>query len=127
MAHEWHCPRCGRGVFAYTEGAFKSMCDVHIAQHIRDDEKERQKAQAMTTAIQVFIPKDYDRLILTPTDIGFLRTRGIKIDDQIELDLISKHSPSKTELDQVRWARILHNAWELIPPKEIKDGDPGTE
>jgi hypothetical protein len=121
MNFEWTCQRigCKKFIGTYTERGLNLLVEDHMSQHQREDTERG----VMSTAMAVFVRKDYNVLRLTPVDMGFLKTRGIKIDDETEVDLVSTPKPSKTELGQRLWARILHNSWELIPPKENKNGN----
>lgn len=88
---EWKCPRqhCVKEIIAYTERGMRLLAEEHIYKHIRED---REKAANMLegkqeqTAMTIYEPKDYDILKLTRSDIGFLRTRGIAIDDNIVIE-----------------------------------------
>jgi hypothetical protein len=105
--HRWSCHRCRKYIVAFTAGGLAVLADEHMEQHRREDKERGQ----MTMAMAVFRPKNYDVLSLTPEDFGFLKTRGIALDDKIEVDLTSERSPSEGELDQATWADILRRAW----------------
>jgi len=110
--HNWDCPRpgCRKFIMAYTEGGLRALTEEHISQHIRED-RENQKARE--AAIEYVGPtRDYDVLDLSPEDVCFLKTRGIAIDDKIEINYAHEPKPSKdSKLGQTLWARILDRAW----------------
>jgi hypothetical protein len=116
---KWDCTRlaCKKFIAAYTESGMKMLIEEHLAQHRREDMEQGM----LSASVSLFRgPRNHNVLRVTPTDMGFLKTRGIKIDDQMEVDLVSEPKPSKDELalGQRLWARILHSAWELVPPKD---------
>lgn len=78
-----------------------------MSQH-RQEDRDRGNVAA---AIVKFNPPDYNTLKVTAADIGFLKTRGIKIDDHIKIDRTAIPKPSKEELSQSLWAKILDRAW----------------
>jgi hypothetical protein len=110
--HTWNCPRigCKKFVMAYTETGLRALTDEHIAQHIRED---REIQQARNMAIEYIGPRrDYDVLSLSQADVCFLKTRGIAIDDKIEIDYAYEPKPSgNSELGQGLWAKTLNRAW----------------
>jgi hypothetical protein len=140
----WTCPRvdCQKTVRAYSQIALTVLIDAHIRVHTREDDKlkrifqhnaldrvsklaEPKPEPVVPMAIQMIEqPKDYNVLKLSLTDIGFLKTRGIALDDKIELDLVTEYREAKTELDQVRWSRILNSAWSLDPGTSVRKYDP---
>lgn len=115
--YEWTCPRagCKRVINAFSERGMKLLAEEHINQHMREDREMATVTKvvpAPTTkldALSVLKNKNYDILELTPVDIGFLKTRGIKTDG-IEIDLVSEYKNSKSELNQKRWGEILDAA-----------------
>jgi hypothetical protein len=94
---------------AYTEGGLRALTDEHVQQHIRED---RESQQTRDQAIEYIGPRrDYDVLILSPSDLCFLKTRGIAVDDKIEIDYAYEPKPSgNSELGQKLWAKILDRA-----------------
>lgn len=106
--YEWKCPRegCKKFIVAYTEGGLRTLSEEHIYQHMRED---RERGE-ITKSIILFRPPDYDILQVTATDIGFLKARGIALDDKIVIDRSIIPQPSKTELRQSAWAKILDRA-----------------
>lgn len=102
---------------SYTETGMYKFKEEHMLQHSRED---KEILQAATEAIEYASPgRNYNNLQLTLIDMGFLKTRGIALDDQVELDL-NDPKPSKTELHQGQWSRILNSAWSFIPSGEKK-------
>lgn len=109
-SYPWNCPRdgCKKFIMAYTEGGLRSLVEEHMAQHTREDRQQVQQS----TAIALFRPPvDYNTLKVTSRDLGFLKTRGIKIDEKIELDLSIEPKPTKEELPVRIWAEVLERAW----------------
>lgn len=108
--HRWNCPRpsCKKFYMSYTEKGLQLLSEEHMDQHRRED-REMQN-QAVTALEYVGPRKDYDILNLTAKDIGFLKTRGIAIDKNIEWDLSIEPKPTTEELSQNKWAHILDRA-----------------
>jgi hypothetical protein len=110
--HTWSCshPGCKKFIMAYTEGGLRALTDEHVAQHVRED---RENQHIRDQAIEYIGPRrNHNILELTLADIGFLKTRGIALDDKIELDLAHDPKPSSSiGLGQRQWARILDRAW----------------
>lgn len=109
--YSWTCsrPGCKKTILAYTEGGRRAFSEDHMAQHVREDRQLGQQA----TAISLFrgTPKNYNILILSASDIAFLRTRLITIDDNIECDWSAEPKPTNDELKQGEWKEILRRAW----------------
>lgn len=81
--HSYRCPRlgCKYETTAYTMAGMMRLADEHRAQHKREDAERLQS--------YVFLqkdPKEYEVLKLTWADMCFLVTRGVKVDEAIELD-----------------------------------------
>jgi len=108
---EWTCPRlgCKKYILAYTQNGLNLFIEEHLSQH-RQEDRERGETVA---AIVKFRPPDYDTLRVTAIDIGFLKTRGIAIDDKIVFDPTIIPKLSKNELSQSRWSEILDRAIKL--------------
>jgi hypothetical protein len=96
--YEWSCPRqeCNKPISAFTEAGMKALRDQHIAQHMRQDRevqiKKVEEVKALPEAKPelpvVFVERDYDILLMTRADLAFLKTRGVKVDDEnIQRDL----------------------------------------
>lgn len=88
---EWTCPRvgCKRQILAYTERGLRSISEMHIDQHIREDRdklKDQNPEPKQETAIEKYKPRDYDTLRITRADANFLKTRYIAIDDKIVIE-----------------------------------------
>ena len=108
--HEWSCPRpgCKKFIAAYTDSGLRALSEEHMEQHLRED----REAQKRAVALEYIGPKkNYDVLNLTLVDIGFLKTRGIAIDDGVELDLSIEPKPTTGEFPQRKWAAVLEKAW----------------
>lgn len=84
---EWKCPRlgCTKEILAFTQRGMNLLAEEHIYKHMRED-REKAAQPNPEAAIEVYKPKDYDTLRVTKSDIGFLRTRGIQIDDNIVIE-----------------------------------------
>jgi hypothetical protein len=92
---------------AYSESGLRALVEEHMSQHFREDREQIQQ----TTALALFRPpQDYNVLKLTAHDMGFLKTRGIQVDES-DWDLSADEKPSKTKLSQSLWASILEKAW----------------
>jgi hypothetical protein len=86
----------------------RALAEEHLAQHAREDREENLRK----TAITLYRPlKDYNTLNVTARDIGFLKTRGVSLDDKIELDLSIEPRPSTNFLSRRLWTEILEAAW----------------
>lgn len=94
---EWVCPRqeCRKYIGAYTDQGMRSLRDQHIAQHMREDravEIQNIQPKALPEAKPelpfVIKERDYNILLMSKSDLAFLKTRGIKVDDEnIQLDI----------------------------------------
>lgn len=117
---EWTCKRnnCKRFIMAWTEKGLQLEIDRHLDQHRRDDIQAGNHSVALT----VYKRSNYETLLVNATDAGFLRTRGIKLDDSIIIDETLGYQVSDTELSLSRWAKILDAAWE-----ESEEEDAGTK
>lgn len=83
---EWLCPvkGCKKQITAWTDLGMRLLAEEHLYQHKREEREEAR--QEPPTTMQVYKPKNYDILLLTKTDIEFLKTRGIAVDENIVLD-----------------------------------------
>lgn len=125
---EWSCPRlgCKKYIVSYTERGMRLLSEEHILQHMREDresptlgqitQKINEEVKAKSDALAIVEEKDYNILKLTAVDIGFLKTRLIKIDDQIEYDPAQDPRPTNDELNQWLWRRILDKVWDNGKP-----------
>lgn len=115
--YEWKCPRegCKKFIVAYTEGGLRALAEEHIYQHMREDRLASDSPAVKSTVL--FRPPDYNTLRLAAADIGFLKTRGVALDDKIVLDPSIKNRPTNESLKQSLWVQILDRAW----------GNPGEE
>lgn len=80
----WNCPRlgCKREIVAYSQSTVNNLREIHEAEHQEEVKKnienyERSKALAPL--------RDYNKLKITRFDRDFLRTRFIKIDEDMEI------------------------------------------
>lgn len=106
----WSCPHdgCKKYIACYTEKARRYLTEEHLQTH----RKQLVDAGAMAGVIRTLLAKNPNELHLSLTDIGFLKSRGIKADDpDIFLDLGIEHKPSKTKISQQFWKEILENLW----------------
>lgn len=109
--YEWNClrPGCKKFIMAYTQQGLHLLTEEHMYQHDREDRESRRNK-----AIEYTGPKkDYNILKMTLQDIGFLKTRGIKLDDQIEIDLSLDSKPTSDKLSPKIWAKILDTSINL--------------
>jgi hypothetical protein len=93
---EWRCPRwpaCKKEIIAVSEAGLRVLSEQHMDQHYREDRDKRQDTED-TSSIES--DKDYSVLNITAQDVGFLRTRHIKIDDDMEVSWSSNRSQSKS-------------------------------
>lgn len=96
--HSYKCPRlgCKYETTAYTDTGMARLADEHRLQHAREDREraiEFLKMPPKTTA-------EYNKLKLTWTDMVFLVTRGVQVDEDIELD---PTSPKAVEGGEHKW------------------------
>ncbi len=122
---EWTCKRdgCKRFLMAWTEKGLQIEIDRHMEQHQREDVEVGVRSTALTT----YKRSNYETLSISMTDAGFLRTRLIKLDDDIVIDESPRYQASKTELARHRWAAILDAAWPEKIEGEEDDGIKPTE
>lgn len=107
----WSCPHdgCKKYIACYTEKARRYLTEEHLQVHRR----ELVDREATARVLQVLLAKNQNELHLSLTDIGFLKSRGIKADDQnILLDLNIEYKPSKTKILQRVWKEILEKLWQ---------------
>lgn len=105
----WSCPYdgCKKYIATWTENGMRILREKHLTAHRKQDKADGTLAGALAKLRQ----KDLNKLDVTLIDIGFLKTRGIKIDENIILDFSIEERPSKTELSQRQWAEILERIW----------------
>jgi hypothetical protein len=91
---EWICPRqeCRKLITSYTEGGMRLFRDKHIDQHMNEDRAvepqpiRKPEQKKLPPAPIVIKEQDYNILRLTSVDKGFLKTRGVRIDENCVLD-----------------------------------------
>jgi hypothetical protein len=116
--HEWQCPRegCDRFIMAYSKSGIEKLIEEHLyvhSQQDREDELKRRQEEVenLTKELASIQPNKNDNLlVLTAQDIAFLKTRHIKIDEDIEFDPCLELKPSKGFLPQALWKKILEAA-----------------
>lgn len=103
---KWKCPHdgCDAYVQCHTETYLKIAKEEHSAWH----KKEEKAKSTLAAALADLRNRPADRLSLTLTDIGFLKTRGIKIDDDMDIDLVERKPNYDRDIDQVTWKEILN-------------------
>lgn len=79
---EWTCPTCRKLVMTWTQKALRDEMEHHEYRHRKEEEELRRNSEVNETAMVVYEEKNYDILPLTVIDVGFLRTRHIKVDEQ---------------------------------------------
>ncbi len=103
--YEWKCPRkgCIREIVSWTEKGLRLLIEAHQLDHESRDRENMKQFQAALTPI-----RDYNKLSLAWSDITFLKTRGIKIDADIQYDPTVPYFPYEGPgLSQKVWKRIL--------------------
>ena len=76
------CLACGEVIFSYTSQSCDTLYRIHESKH----EIERlRNMTAFDDALRVGPKKDYNILKINRVDVGFLKTRGIMIDDEMEI------------------------------------------
>lgn len=116
----WDCdhPGCRKYIACYTQHGLNILREEHISTHRREQKSDTESKQILDRIRD----KNINKLDLTLTDIGFLKTRGIKIDEDINLDFSIAEQPSKSEgLSQKEWAEILERAFQRSSVYGIKD------
>ncbi len=86
---EWKCPRaeCERNppIFSYSKDGLQALVNVHNMEHEFTRRRHIKEFDEALAKAKVEKPKDYNKLPINVIDIGFLKTRGIKVDDDMEL------------------------------------------
>lgn len=103
--YEWKCPRkgCIREIVSWTAKGLQLLIEAHQRDHEAKDHEGMVKFQKALTPIS-----DYNKLTVSWSDITFLRTRGIKIDNDIVYDPTVAYLPYEGPgLLQITWRRIL--------------------
>jgi hypothetical protein len=81
--YEHVCLACGEVIYSYSPVGRDTLVRIHDMDH----EKERiRNMVAFDEAFKKKPPKNYNALKVSRFDAGFLKTRGIKLDDEIEID-----------------------------------------
>ena len=104
-SHTWSCPYdgCKKYIACWSATGLNYLREEHVSKH-----RQQEKADStLVAALARLRERNPNKLPVSLTDIGFLKTRGIKLDDDIELDFSVDDKPSKTELSQKTWAKIL--------------------
>lgn len=80
----WRCPRagCDREIHSYTESSLDALANIHRRMHV---EETIQNIRTFEEAKALAPPKDYNKLVINRTDLGFLKTRGILLDQDMEI------------------------------------------
>lgn len=85
---QWRCPRAEckgkEPIYSYTEMSLDSLIRIHEMEHEFERVRNIRKFDEAKRTQEK--PKDYNCLKITVIDIGFLKTRGVKIDDDMELE-----------------------------------------
>jgi len=83
MSKYWKCPRenCDFSFTAVTEIGVRALSERHLKSHGPEPPPKPKT------------PEEYEILKINRVDIGFLKTRGIKLDDKIVLDPNQKYNP----------------------------------
>lgn len=76
------CLACGEVIYSYTSSSCDTLFRIHESRH----EIERiRNMSAFEEALKKQPKKDYNILKITRVDVGFLKTRGILVDDEMEV------------------------------------------
>jgi hypothetical protein len=75
------CLACGEVIYSYTEQSCDTLFRIHESKH----EIERIRNMAAFDEVLKKQPRDYNILKITRVDAGFLKTRGILVDDEMEI------------------------------------------
>jgi hypothetical protein len=85
FTYEWKCPHpdCKYVVTAYGSSSFEVLKELHLDKHVREAQKllenfEKNRPEFEKTLTTT---KNYDKFELTEFDKGFLKTRGIKVEE----------------------------------------------
>ena len=76
------CLACGEVIYSYTQQSCDTLYRIHESKH--ETERLRNMA-AFDSALRVGPKKNYNILKINLVDVGFLKTRGIMIDDEMEI------------------------------------------
>src|ERR1700676_4517072 len=95
--HQWKCPRlgCKKEIATYTIGALESLRRIHEEEHEAETKENIRKFELSKIKV------NYDKLKITYLDFTFLKTRFIKIDDDMEL-ISSDFKRSMNQNDDTR-------------------------
>ena len=82
--YKWKCPRlgCKKEFMTYTEGALQSLINIHERDHANETADNIKKYEELK---KILPPRNPNKLVLNPLDITFLKTRHIKIDEDMEV------------------------------------------
>jgi hypothetical protein len=75
------CLACGEVIYSYTSSSCDTLFRIHESKH----EIERIRNMAAFDEALKKQPGDYNILKITRVDAGFLKTRGILVDDEMEV------------------------------------------
>lgn len=81
---EWTCPTCKKPIITWTQKALRDSIEHHEYKHRKEVEgfRKDEEQKRAESAIVPYQQRNYDILPLTATDVGFLETRGIRVDEQ---------------------------------------------
>jgi hypothetical protein len=82
--YSWKCPilLCKYEATVYSQTTLDTLRRIHEKDH---DDETRHNALKFDAAKLVEPPKNYNKLKITKFDAGFLKTRFIKIDSDMEI------------------------------------------
>lgn len=89
---EWTCPRtgCRKYILSWTDSGLQKLKGFHLDQHFKEDiqtaEDRLASAQRKFEATPPKTVEQLTKLHLTFQDVCFLKTRYIKIDENIEVE-----------------------------------------
>jgi hypothetical protein len=69
--------------YSYSQPGLDVLIRCHEIDHAAE---QRRNMQAFDEALRVGPKRNYNTLVINLTDMGFLKTRGIQVDDTMEID-----------------------------------------
>lgn len=95
----------------YTEGGMRTHSEMHMEQHYKDD---RKLLIAFQNALNAPRFPASQQLHINWADIGFLKTRGIQIDEDIIYEPSLKYEMNEEKgIKENTWKRILEKIWPI--------------
>ena len=108
----WDCPHknCKREIVAWSKNGLDRLAEMHLDEHYKE---HRDRIAKIETALSVKKkPEEYQKLRVNWADIGFLKTRGIAIDEDVIYDKLQPYH-AQWEEEVLNWRKLLEAAWPL--------------